>query len=116
MNVCADLADNGRARPPGAPKIMAEQSETSFTLVELLVVVVVILLLAAMVIGTAHFADFKAKHSRATAQMALLDLACELYRQDAGRYPTSGLIRCSMTYCYEAFNASLLYQQLTKYL
>jgi hypothetical protein len=48
--------------------------------------------------------------------MAALDLACELFKQDNGQYPTSTEFRCSITYFHEAVNSSLLYQQVSNYM
>ncbi len=107
------LGDIGRARKlAGSGHI----NFSGFTLVELLVVVVIIAILVTLVLGIASYAQDRGKRSRASVEMATLSLACEQFKQDNGRYPTSSVYRISMTYSVESHDSSLLYQQIGSYL
>jgi general secretion pathway protein G len=62
--------------------------EAGFTLVELLVVLAIIGLLATVVVVNVLPAQSGARVQKAKADIALIEQGLELYRLDAGRYPT----------------------------
>src|SRR5437868_10194979 len=64
-------------------------SDSGFTLIELIVVVVIIGLLAGLVLPQFIRQEEKAKLKACRAQIELLGTALDTYRLDIGRYPTS---------------------------
>jgi|ERR1051326_2974335 type II secretory pathway pseudopilin PulG len=64
-------------------------SQSSFTLVELLCVVVIILLLAGIIVGTARYVAEKQLRAKAESQLHQISLCLELYKNDQGYYPIS---------------------------
>ncbi|WP_448585949.1 type II secretion system major pseudopilin GspG [Thermaurantiacus sp.] len=63
--------------------------EAGFTLVELLVVLAIIGLLATVVVVNVLPAQSRGRIEKAKADIALIEQGLELYRLDAGRYPTT---------------------------
>ena len=80
---------------PAKPARPGFGSLSSFTLIELMAVVLVILVLAATVIGIANSIRQRLDRSQTQADIAGLSVAIESYKNDAGAYPTSSLIRSS---------------------
>jgi general secretion pathway protein G len=69
----------------------AENRDTGFTLIEILIVMVIIGLLAALV-GPRMFGKVgKSKQKAAKAQISLLETALDTYRLDMGKYPTTDM-------------------------
>ena len=102
---------------------VAQRKTASFTLVELLAVIAVIATLMAIVLGGALYAKQKSNISRAKAEVAVLGMAMESFKNDYGRYPTSSTSRALMSWAGGSstggvmvnpviINANLLYAQL----
>jgi len=97
---------------------VANRKTCSFTLVELLAVVAIIAMLLAIVLGGALYTKQKSNITRARAEVAALGMAMESFKNDYGRYPTSGLVRAlgafsgAGTLSPVITNGSLLYLQL----
>ncbi|NQU11135.1 hypothetical protein HQ590_10120 [bacterium] len=93
------------SRPPVSP---------AFTLIELLAVTLIIILLAAAVVGIAGYARLRTYRGKAQADLAVIEQACEAFKTDWGRYPTSSIYRAA--YGYDAWvmtlNSSMLGTQL----
>jgi len=75
-------------------------------------VATIIALLAALVVGLAGYAQRKEGVSRARATMAMLATACESFKAENSVYPTSEVVRVSITRWAEAYNTSLLWAEL----
>jgi len=71
----------------GSPAASINPSRRGFTLVELLVVLLILGLLAGLVLGIGRYAVASGKTSQASAELALLSAALEVYRQQHGDYP-----------------------------
>jgi len=93
----------------------------SFTLTELLAVTLIIVVLAGMIIGLAGYVQTRSARSRVQAQMAMIEAACEAFKADTGRYPTSTPGRATFIQSYSTWlpndiadveNSHLLFQQL----
>jgi len=85
----------------------------AFTLTELLVVTLIIAVLAGLVVGLAGYVQTRSARSRAQAQMAMIEAACEAFKADVGWYPTSTPGRVVVgTDIAAAENNHLLFQQL----
>jgi type II secretory pathway pseudopilin PulG len=86
----------------------------AFTLTELLAVTLIIVLLTGLVVGLASYVQTRSARSQVQAQLAVLEAACEAFRSDMDRYPTSSWYRLSTSpaYLYEGHNSALLQQQL----
>jgi len=59
----------------------------SFTLVELMTVMAIIAILAGLIVGGVAVAGRKAAEAKVKAQMTMIELAFDQYRQDIGYYP-----------------------------
>jgi len=101
-------AGNGTGRRARIPK-----DDLAFTLTELLVVTLLIAVLAGLVVGLAGYVQTRSARSRAQAQMAVIEAACEAFHADVGRYPTSTPGRVVVgTDIAAVENNHLLFQQL----
>src|SRR5690348_1868141 len=65
------------------------QTQSSFTLIELLAVIVIIVLLAGIIVATARYMAEKQLRAKAESQLHQISLCLELYKNDQGYYPIS---------------------------
>ena len=86
----------------------------AFTLVELLAVIVVIGILVATMIGVAKYAKLRTGVVLAKMQLATLQSALEMYKNDVGGYPFSSSVHFSGTGLAELSNSACLYRALTQ--
>ena len=82
----ARLFRRRKAHPPGAD--VRRESETGFTLVELMVVIVIIGLLTTIVVINVLPSQEKARVGKAKADIALIEQGLEMYRLDNLNYPS----------------------------
>ena len=68
------------------------KKHSAFTLIEMVVVMTIILVLSSLVVAVVGYVNRKAAMSRATSEIATLQLACLNYKADAGRYPQDTLV------------------------
>ena len=74
----------------------------AFSLIEMLTVMTIIMILAGLATGVGRYAIIKAKRSRASAEIATLEMALEQYHSDQGFYPSN----------YPSCNSAILYKAL----
>jgi prepilin-type N-terminal cleavage/methylation domain-containing protein len=60
---------------------------SAFTVIELMVVIAIIAALAALILGTASYAQKRSARSRAESEIAAIAAALESYKADNGGYP-----------------------------
>jgi prepilin-type N-terminal cleavage/methylation domain-containing protein len=94
-------------REGGREKREEGRRQAGFTLIEILVVIVIITILAGIVVGASKYAQTKQARSRAQAEIAVMEMALESYKNDNGVYPPSTKDRTSNT-----ANSILLYWAL----
>jgi len=70
---------------------MARLSQDGFTLIELLSIIAIITILMGITIPVIRSANARAKISRAKSDIAKLETAAEMYKNDFGIYPASGI-------------------------
>ncbi len=68
------------------------KKHSAFTLIEMVVVMTIILVLSSLVVAVVGYVNRKTAMSRATSEIATLQLACLNYKADAGRYPQDTLV------------------------